>query len=391
MTLTRGSALTVVLAAIWTFAGCSDHATEVQQPPKPYFTAVATGAFFSCAITSAGPTQCWGSNELNQLGRGIASDSSATPVALATSVTFVQLSPGVENSCALDRSGAAYCWGSAGAQLGTGVDCLSATTCAPVPTRVATTVAFSTISAGAGHTCGLDTGGFAWCWGSNADGQLGTSGGQSCRTGICQLLPVPVSGQKRFLSISAGRLHTCAVTDTRDGYCWGYGRAGQLGSGAFQSSETPVAVTGGLKFASIVVAPDGDASCGLTGDGLAYCWGIPINSSSLKQASAVPTVVAGGVRFKQLSVEALHACGIATTGGAYCWGDNYLSAIGEASRDQPTPVATSVNLISISTLLSHTCGLDSTGEVYCWGDARYGELGPGTKVSIQTPVRVLHP
>lgn len=387
--------LRLLLAGTCVSAGCSDHSTDVQQA-RPYFATVDAGDFFTCGVTTAGPTVCWGTNKFNQLGRGTAQDSSRIPAAVATSATFVQINVGVDHSCGLDRSGNAYCWGIAASGLGTGVtSCLTGgRACGAVPTRVETTVTFSAISAGAGHTCGLDTGGFGWCWGGNAEGELGTGGGTGCGfpgSFTCQPTPVPVSGQRRFVSISAGSRHTCAITDTRDGYCWGYGRAGQLGTGAFQNSNVPVPVTGGLKFASIVAAPEGDTTCGLTGDGVAYCWGIPINAGSLKEATAVPTAVAGGVRFKQLSLGGMHACGIATTGGAYCWGDNYLSTIGEASRDEPAPVASSLNLTSISTSFSHTCGLDGMGEVYCWGDGSSGELGSGADRPTKTPVRVVHP
>ncbi len=384
--------LALQLVSICIAGGCSDGTTNVQPQPKAYFASVSVGSLFSCGTTSAGSTVCWGRNNYNQLGRGTAPDSTPTPTPIAAPA-LIQISTGFQHSCGLDRSGSVYCWGQSSSALGTGLSSCNAIdplACGHIPARVATTVTFSTVSAGGLHTCGLDTGGFAWCWGWNQYGQLGSTAGPGCPV-LCQATPAPVSGQRRFLSISAGNTHTCAITDTRDGYCWGYGLIGQLGTGSFTSSDVPVAVFGGLKFASIAASQDGDTSCGITAEELVYCWGIPINASSLKTATALPVAVGGGVHFKTLSLAGTHACGIATNGGAYCWGDNYRSTIGASPSDEPKPVAAGLNLTSVSTSASHTCGLDTAGEVYWWGDGSVGALGSGADRPTQTPVRVIHP
>ena len=62
---------------------------------------------------------------------------------------------------------------------------------------------FTAISGGASHTCGVSVDGEAYCWGSNADGQLGDG------TGIDSNTPVGVAGEFAFRSISAGQTHTC--------------------------------------------------------------------------------------------------------------------------------------------------------------------------------------
>ena len=66
--------------------------------------------------------------------------------------------------------------------------------------------------------------------------------------------------------------HTCGVTANGTAYCWGFGSAGVLGDGTEDNHFTPVAVSGGLQFASVSVGKF--HTCGVTTDGTAYCWGV---------------------------------------------------------------------------------------------------------------------
>ncbi|MFB6241021.1 MAG: hypothetical protein ABEJ46_05630, partial [Gemmatimonadota bacterium] len=92
-------------------------------------------------------------------------------------VAWAAVAAGGSHTCALARSGDAYCWGAAGdGQLGTGsgvaADSSCGGPCAKVPRRVEASVAFDTLVAGRAHTCALDPAGAAFCWGRNANGQL---------------------------------------------------------------------------------------------------------------------------------------------------------------------------------------------------------------------------
>jgi alpha-tubulin suppressor-like RCC1 family protein len=74
---------------------------------------------------------------------------------------------------------------------------------------------FRRVSAGSQHACGLTTGRRAWCWGSNAWGQLGDG------TRTNRAAPVAVAGGLRFDLVSAGWQLSCGAATGSRGYCWG--------------------------------------------------------------------------------------------------------------------------------------------------------------------------
>jgi hypothetical protein len=158
------------------------------------------------------------------------------------------ISAGFDNACAVTTSGAAYCWGdNSNGQLGNG-----STTNSLVPVAVTgLSSGVASISAGNGLTCAVTTSGAAYCWGWNGEGDLGIGS----TTG--SLVPVAVTGlSSGVASISAGFLHTCAVTTSGAIYCWGHNSNGELGNGSTTKSMVPVLSTDllGESFTSPVKA-----------------------------------------------------------------------------------------------------------------------------------------
>jgi alpha-tubulin suppressor-like RCC1 family protein len=151
---------------------------------------------------------------------------------------------------------------------------------------------FTTISAGANHTCGLTIDGLAYCWGAGSSGQLGNSSNGGATE------PVQVVGGHMFTTISAGGAYTCALTDTDDAYCWGQNEGGQLGDGTNTNRNEPGPVSGGLKFEAISAGTGtfGTATCGFATDGRVYCWGdgtLGQVGNMATESVSVPTRVAG--------------------------------------------------------------------------------------------------
>jgi len=124
---------------------------------------------------------------------------------------------------------------------------------------------FQAVSAGAAHSCALETSGRAWCWGQNGTGALGTGDTAQHRE------PALVTGFA-FTMLAAGFLHSCGLRDDGAAFCWGINGLGELGDGSRQDRWSPVAVAGGLRFVQIS-AGEG-ATCGITAsDSGLYCWG----------------------------------------------------------------------------------------------------------------------
>jgi alpha-tubulin suppressor-like RCC1 family protein len=364
---------------------------NVMSPPADTgeVATVVTGAH-SCAITTAGAAYCWGYNGSGQLGNGDTSLVTPKPVAVAGGLTFRSLSVSkVEDvTCGITVAGAAYCWGTnASGQLGDGT-----MTRRLVPTPVAGGLTFTSLAVGNGHVCGIVTGGSVTCWGTSPNGAFGDGS-----VGL-RLTPAASAPGLTLTTIVTGNDYTCGLTAAGAVYCWGLGVFGQLGNGGISSSLTPVAVSGGLTFRTI--AAGGFAVCGLTMDDRAFCWGHDFygtlgNGTSATEGgltrSPVPIAVEGGLRFASLSAGFETMCGVTASGAGYCWGYNESGQVGDGSnthRSTPTAVAGGLTFRSISAGTGSSCGLTTTGATYCWGDNANGSLGDGTTTSSLTPVAV---
>ena len=57
----------------------------------------------------------------------------------------------------------------------------------------------------------------------------------------------------------------------------------------------------------------------------------------------------------------------------------------------PRKVTTPSRWVALTAGLIDTCGVSVKGVAWCWGDNRWGELGDGTGVDSDVPVRVGKP
>jgi alpha-tubulin suppressor-like RCC1 family protein len=245
---------------------------------------------------------------------------------------------------------------------------------------------------GGNQTCGLSHANNGWyCWGYNLEGGLGDG------TTTNRLTPVAVTGGLAFATVSSGGINfTCGLTATNAAYCWGNNAYGQLGDGTMTDSHTPVAVTtGGLTFVTVTAGLN--HTCGLTADSLAYCWGRngrgQLGDGTTTQR-LTPVAVVGGLRFASLRAFGGFTCGVTSVGAAYCWGANDTGQLGDGTQtDRYMPVAVKGSL-AFAALNSaadgqHTCAVTAFGgAAYCWGKNSSGELGDGTTTQRLTPVAV---
>jgi Tol biopolymer transport system component len=177
------------------------------------FAQLDGGVDYTCGVTSTGAAYCQGLNDFGQLGDGTYGGRPGF-AAVVGGLTFAALSARGSTTCGVTSGGAAYCWGSVPGHL-EGVT-------SPAP--VTGGLSFASISTGF-QICGVATGGAAYCWG----GGNGPS-------------PVAVGGGVSFATVGVGGGHTCGVTPSGAAYCWGDNRYGQLGNGTTTASATPVQV-----------------------------------------------------------------------------------------------------------------------------------------------------
>lgn len=365
--------------------------------PGGGWISVSAGSAHACGIRDGGTAYCWGDNNVGELGTG-AADVLAHPVPLAVSggLRFQQVTAGAGHSCGR-TDGAAYCWGhNSHGKLGNPGVSVSGS---PFPVPVTGGFTFAALSAGDDHTCGLTPSGEAYCWGNNIDGQLGI--------GFADLqghpAPEPVAGGHMFTSISSGRHYTCAVATDGVAYCWGANAQGQVGDGSTTARSAPTPVAPGLSFAT--VSAGSRHTCGVTTGQQAYCWGdnaVGELGNSTTVPSETPVAVAGGHVFVALGAgmdaagNTPHACGLDIGHAAYCWGSNSAGQLGIGTADgsvhaDPEPVLGGNLFTELSVRDDFACGVTADGAAYCWGNGDAGQLGNGAAGDRHVPTGVVDP
>ncbi|NDF54090.1 MAG: hypothetical protein EB145_07855, partial [Proteobacteria bacterium] len=198
--------------------------------------------------------------------------------------------------------------------------------------------------------------------------------------------------ESTFANISAGFIHTCAVSSIGEGWCWGDNTTGQVGDGTTSTRFSPVAVAlpvGETGWAALSAGYQ--HTCGVTISGTAYCWGDNTHGQlgdATTTSRLAPNLVNGGIIWATVAAGVRHTCALDTVGTAYCWGDNSSYALGDGttvSRRSPSPVQTSGLGSSAFTHISvgqyHTCANLASGGTYCWGFNGSGRLGDGAEIS----------
>lgn len=198
------------------------------------FSSIATDWLHTCALTPAGQAYCWGANWSGSIGDGSSSGRTA-PVPVAGDLVLAQLETGWYHTCGLTVEGIAYCWGTnTSGELGDGT-----TQSRLVPTPVAGGLRFSSLSAGNARTCGITLQGAAYCWGrSRKQADAFTIVNESV------LIPTPVPGGLAFSLLQTGTDLTCGLTTGGQAYCWGRNTSGEVGDGTTVERLVPTQVLG---------------------------------------------------------------------------------------------------------------------------------------------------
>lgn len=353
--------------------------------------AIAPGGGTNCSVVTGGAGYCWGDNAYGQVGDGTTTPRHQ-PTLVSGNYTWASLSSEYDQgdsaatTCGVTTGGDAYCWGhNSHGEIGDGT-----TTERDVPTLVSGSHVWSSISVGAVDVCGITTANLAYCWGANWDGEVGDNT-QTQRTS-----PTAVSGGLTWTSITVGSYDACGVTTTGDGYCWGWNTIGQTGDGTTTQHHVPTAISGAYQWSNISAGKGNGTNCGVTTSGVGYCWGYDGHSEFGDGGTAnqtVPTAVSGSHTWISISSGSYSTCGLTTSNDAYCWGVNWNGQIGDnsgTSKTVPTAVYGGLKFSSViaganKTASDTNCGLALDGVEYCWGYNSEYQIGNNANADKNVP------
>lgn len=383
---------------------------------------VAAGGHSRYALLYNGEVWAWGLNFAAQIGTlpsvsdapcgpGNAWRCTFAPTKVANLPAVTHVAAGDHFACAIAMDASVWCWGSNGsAQLGH--TAASSPTCSfpsgdggttsEGPCDTAHMVAgvpdpVKQLAAGENAACALTTKGDLFCWGDNAEGQLGSgaAGGTSAS-------PVPVVSFNHDvvsinLSISSDtHFTTCAARADGSAWCWGNDEAGQFSHATSLDPLADIAVCGhpcsatpvhivkdanGNPFGQVVdVQVNQGGVVALHGDGSVWGWGNTQYAALGLGFVVGPTQVAGIGKATSISTRFTSGEIVDTAGRLWGFGistGNLGIGVADGAGDASNPIeaASFASLSSAQQGVTGGIGLDSTGKIWVWGANALGELG----------------
>lgn len=315
------------------------------------WTSVSAGDDSTCGVQSNGTLWCWGSNKYGQLGNNTNSGTNnANPAPLQVAGTsWASVSVGRRYACGRQTTGTVWCWGfNSDGQLGriVGADPLADN---PVPGQVGSATTWTSVSAGTDQACAVQSGGTLWCWGGNSSGQLGNSVNLD---GMPTPTPTQVGSVATWSSVSAGEYHTCALQSSGAAFCFGSNAFGELGKAA-NANQNSAPSSAGTGWTSI--SAGGDHTCGtkigapLVIDGV-YCFGRNQYAQLGKAANATANATAARVSSSTSAWTITDSggastCARTTANKVFCWGLNEFGQLGDPSTVGTTPNPTPFDVL----------------------------------------------
>jgi hypothetical protein len=174
--------------------------------------------------------------------------------------------------------------------------------------------------------CALDPDGQVWCATNDA-------------SVLTPRTDVPPLSRLVGAFLSFGRFCGLPRSDSR-AWCW-------------DAETAPALVPGSPAFVDLAIEGsfvDEGFSCGIRTDSTAACWGSGLLGDGSAEGSETPVAVHGGRRFASIAVGEGFGCGREADGELWCWGRNSEGQLGSGTPgpDQPLPILAATGVTSIA-------------------------------------------
>jgi len=416
----------------------------------PLEVEVSESGTTSCALfKDADDTRkvmCWGEGGDGRIGHGLTTDLSAPSDSSAVEASGTDIIPqdssssvsralsrpaeigaGTSFYCVRSNQGLVKCWGdNSNGQLGIGSTSSPNNRIGDQANEMGENLAYVNfganksavqISVGNFHACAVLNDASVKCWGRNSEYQLGL--GNTTQIGdstaeLGDLMPAVNLGGNA-VKVAAGQYHTCALLDSGEVKCWGYGDQGVQGDGSTGTNTAPTTVLLG-DYKAVDVSASVGHSCAILENGAAKCWGdnsryqlglgnnTDMGDSTAHSDNKMSFLnLADGRTPVKISAGQAYSCALLDSGNIACWGYGSYGRLGYGSTSSWSSASAYVNIGTDRTALDvqtsstgytssywyqntgtyiHTCAIGDDELLRCWGSGSYGQLGIGSTTSI---------
>mmetsp|Transcript_2765 Transcript_2765/g.7800 ORF Transcript_2765/g.7800 Transcript_2765/m.7800 type:complete len:497 (+) Transcript_2765:160-1650(+) len=233
------------------------------------------------------------------------------------------------------------------------------------------------IVTGSRGTLAIGADGQLWSWGWNARGTLG----HGHRDNVPKPSMVEGLEHVRVVQAAIGGWHSICVTDQGQMYAFGGNEYGQCGSEDLEGDViVPRPIMEGIKVKQ--VSAGGMHSIALTDSGQVLMWGERWGDFSLV-VQRHPSYLPGIKNIAKISAGAFHNLALTRDGEVLSWGTNDFGQLGIGTTEYATdPVSVWDLEKEIADVVAggwHSLAINKDGEVLTWGRGEYGRLGVGDR------------
>lgn len=360
---------------------------------------LSVGLSHVCAVTTAGRVVCWGDNATGQLGvdsqgRAVATQL-ARPHVVGGLPPIAKVVAGSLHTCAIDRAGQVYCWGSAGADTvstpgGTtgSIELHGEALGTPVAMGLSSDRAVDLALSPTGQACAAFAAKLR-CWQTF----------QAIPNGAKVVVPPKVQTihLDGVTSMAMGHGATCGVT-SRGLYCWRTG--GKMSKAVFRADD---------RFAPNQIAIGENYACAASAAGDVRCWWSLVDDFWTKPPNrdinwptkaATRVVAVGDSPICTADIHGNVDCFLSDNGGLV---DDAVADAWATTKLGPYPIQGVADAVEIGLGAGRDAmgygfgcalrgGPDAAGaQVLCWGGNELGQLGAGNVTTTKAAVRVLAP